>query len=84
VFDAGIVRDRDLTARLTTRLAENEDEEPYCATCGAPVGIFRGHGGGWHHWRGEATAGSPVELFDAGHEPEVGWRPAARDLEEGR
>lgn len=81
VFDASIVRDRALAGRLTTRLAEAEvpldDEEPFCFTCGSPVGIFAGQGGGWRHFRGEGTAECPVELFDAGHAPEVAWRPAA-------
>lgn len=80
VFDFAIVRDRELAGRLTTRLAEGEDQddedEPYCYQCGSPVGVFYGHGDGWHHWRGEGTAASPVELFDAGHAPEVAWRPA--------
>ena len=81
VFDFAIVRDRALAGRLTTRLAEDEDdglddEEPYCSACGSPVGIFFGHGPAWHHYRGEGTAASPVELFDAGHAPEVAWRPA--------
>lgn len=78
MFDFAVVRDRELARRLTTQLADEEDdeEEPYCAACGSPVGIFRGHGGGWHHWRGEGTAASPVELYGAGHEPEVAWRLA--------
>lgn len=80
VFDFAIVRDRALAGRLTTRLADDQDEddedEPFCRTCGAAVGIFLGHGDGWHHFRGEGTADSPVELFDAGHAPEVAWRLA--------
>jgi hypothetical protein len=81
VFDFALVRDRALAERLTTRLAEDEDDEddedePYCYACGSPVGIFYGHGDGWHHYRGEGTAASPVELFDAGHAPEVAWRLA--------
>lgn len=81
LFDYAIVRDRELAKRLTTRLAEAEDEglddqEPFCSMCGSPVGIFRGHGPAWHHFRGEGTAASPVELYDADHEPEVAWRPA--------
>lgn len=54
----------------------DDGDEPYCYTCGSPVGIFYGHGDGWHHWRGQGTADSPVELYDAGHAPEVAWRPA--------
>lgn len=81
VFDFAIVRDRGLAERLTTRLADDEDqaeddEETFCRTCGSPVGIFLGHGDAWRHFRGEGTAASPVELFDAGHAPEVAWRPA--------
>lgn len=81
VFDFALVRDRALAERLTTRLAEAEDEdlddlEPYCTVCGGLIGIFRGHGPDWRHFRGEGTAASPVELFDAGHVPEVAWRPA--------
>ena len=57
-------------------LDDDPNTEPYCCTCSSPVGIFHGHGDGWHHWRGEGTAESPVELHDAGHEPEVAWRPA--------
>ena len=81
VFDFALVRDRGLAERLTTLLAEDEDdglddEEPYCGTCGATVGIFIGHGDAWRHYRGEGTPDSPVELFDAGHAPEVAWRQA--------
>jgi hypothetical protein len=54
----------------------DDEDEPYCYTCGSPIGIFLGHGDGWHHWRGQGTADSPVELYDAGHAPEVAWRPA--------
>jgi hypothetical protein len=54
----------------------DDEPEPYCHTCGSRVGIFIGHGDGWHHWRGRGTADSPVELYDAGHAPEVAWRPA--------
>ena len=43
-----------------------------CTTCGALIGVFIGHGDGWHHYRGEGTAASPVELFDADHEATFG------------
>ena len=55
---------------------DGNDNEPYCYTCGSPAGIFLGHGDGWHHWRGMGTADSPVEIYDAGHAPEVAWRVA--------
>jgi hypothetical protein len=55
---------------------QDDDEEPYCSACGASVGIFRGRGDAWLHYLGQGTADSPVELFDAGHEPVIAWRPA--------
>ena len=48
------------------RLAE-ADEDCTCSTCGALIGIFQDRPG-WHHYRGDGTAASPVELYDAGHE----------------
>lgn len=73
MFDFAIVRDRALASRLTARLAGDQDDEddgtePYCAECGAWIGHFLGHGDAWHHFRGEGTVASPVELYDAGHE----------------
>jgi hypothetical protein len=47
--------------------AEDEDEDYNCAVCGALIGHFIGHGDDWHHYRGEGTADSPVEIYDAGH-----------------
>lgn len=78
VFDFALVRDRGLVERLNARLDDDQadDDEPYCGTCGARVGIFLGHGDAWHHYRGEGTAASPVELYDADHAPVVAWRPA--------
>ena len=55
---------------------DDEDDrwrETYtCARCGALIGAFIGHGDGWHHYRGEGTVVSPVELFDAGDEATFG------------
>jgi hypothetical protein len=80
VFDFALVRDRRMTEQLNAVLDEDLDdgldEEPYCAVCDAAVGIFIGHGDAWLHYRGEGTAASPVELFDAWHEPLIAWRPA--------
>jgi len=47
---------------------EDEPEEYRCATCGATIGIFIGHGEGWHHYRGNGTLDAPTELYDAGHQ----------------
>lgn len=48
--------------------------EPYCLTCGSWVGIFQGHGDGWHHFHGQGTPDNPVVLTDADHEAVVAWR----------
>jgi hypothetical protein len=45
-----------------------EDDDTYaCSMCGALIGMFIGRSG-WHHYRGDGTAASPVEIYDAGHE----------------
>jgi hypothetical protein len=79
-FDYALVRDRALVEQLQERLDEadayEDDLEPYCAACGGAIGIFAGHGDGWHHYRGNRTPETPNELFDAGHEPTVAWREA--------
>jgi hypothetical protein len=54
-------------------LARSEPE-PYCAACGADVGIFVRSGLDWRHFRGNGTTASPFELFDAGHAPMIAWR----------
>jgi hypothetical protein len=79
LFDFALVRDLAMVERLMARLNEavdEDDEEPYCATCGASIGVFHGHGDAWLHYRGEGTVASPVELFDAGHAPVIAWRLA--------
>ena len=38
-----------------------------CSTCGGQIGMFIGRQG-WHHYRGDGTAASPVEIYDVGHE----------------
>ena len=78
VFDFALVRDRALVERLNVRRDEEpvDDDEPYCVTCDAKVGIFYAHGDAWLHYTGEGTAASPVDLYDAGHEPVIAWRPA--------
>lgn len=53
--------------------AEADEPEPCCGSCGAQIGIFHGRES-WHHFRGAGTVESPVELFDAGHEPTLAWR----------
>jgi hypothetical protein len=80
VFDA-VVADRseafadELWDRIDARDAEEFANLPdaYCTACGGGVARFYGHEGP-RHFRGDGTAGSPVELVDAGHEPVVAWR----------
>ncbi len=56
---------------------ETASLEPYCADCGATVGIFQGHGETWRHFRGAGTPDSPNVLYDPGHEAAVAWREPA-------
>jgi hypothetical protein len=63
-----------------TEAVDDDDAEPYCLTCDQWVHMFHGVEG-WRHFRGKGTAANPVELYDAGHEPIVGWTvPAGRSL----
>lgn len=65
----------------------SDDPEPFCAACGAPIGIFLRLGLDWRHYRqagtatradshdlGGAAAFGQFEVFDPGHEPVVAWR----------
>lgn len=54
--------------------------EPYCTRCGACAGIFVVHGGNWRHYRWDYTPGSKPEVYEAGHAPVIGWRPALSPL----
>ena len=54
------------------------EPEPYCTSCGADVGIFAAHRDDWRHYRWDYAPGSKPEVFDAGHHPVIGWRPARR------
>jgi hypothetical protein len=66
---------------------DGDDPEPFCATCGIPIGIFLRLGLDWRHYRqagttapadgqgrGDAAAFGQFEVFDPGHEPVVAWR----------
>lgn len=55
-----------------------DDETLTCSSCGALIGMFTGRQG-WHHYRGDGTTASPVEIYDAGHEATF-----AGQLQEGR
>jgi ribosomal protein S27AE len=53
------------------------DQEPFCARCGAPVGIFLAHGQDYRHYRGVLTATSKPKPYKTDHAPVLAWRPAA-------
>ena len=53
-------------------LADGEGIEPYCATCGAWIGIFYGLAG-WRHFRGDPAPGGQRELYEADHEAAPAW-----------
>lgn len=50
--------------------------EPYCTECGAAAAIFTAHSGDWCHYRWDYAPGSKPEVYDPGHRPVIGWRPA--------
>jgi hypothetical protein len=52
----------------------SQDPEPFCAECGAAIGIFLRFGLDWRHFRGDGTTIGQIELFDPGHGPVVAWR----------
>jgi hypothetical protein len=57
--------------------------EPYCTTCRQWAGMFVGIDG-WRHFRGDPAPGGVRELYDAGHEPVIGWTvPPGRALSPG-
>ncbi len=51
---------------------DGEDLEPYCATCGAWIGVFYGLAG-WRHFRGDPAPGGQRELYDPDHEAAPAW-----------
>jgi hypothetical protein len=71
----------NLLAILDDPAAAGDDGlEPYCAECGAWVGMFFGLEG-WQHFRSDPTPGGQRQLYDAGHEAEVAWRqPPGRSI----
>jgi len=46
---------------------DDDEPEPYCTTCGGNVGHFRGHGDGWHHFRGVDGRPGPARQRADGH-----------------
>jgi hypothetical protein len=60
-----------IAERLDSDAADDDDDDLpetfLCATCGATIAIFIGHGDGWHHYTGNGTAAHPTVLYDADH-----------------
>ena len=54
---------------------EPADQEPFCAACGAPVGIFLAHGKDYRHYSGALTATSKPRPYETDHAPVIAWRP---------
>ena len=44
--------------------------------CGADAGIFTAYGDRRRHYWWDYAPGSKREVYDAGHDPVIGWRPA--------
>jgi hypothetical protein len=62
--------------------APQEEMEPYCRTCKAPVGLFPAHGlEYWHYRRGTLTDGP--RSYRADHPLQLGWRYLADALRAG-
>lgn len=90
-FGAARVLLRDLLAIITdldtdgvphAGSIEDVDDgtEPYCAGCGAFIGMFAGIDG-WRHFRGDPAAGGDRTLYDVAHEADPAWSvPAGRSL----
>jgi len=51
-----------------------QEPEPFCAECGASIGIFLRDGTDWRHYLGDVTTTGQLEVFDPGHDPVVAWR----------
>jgi hypothetical protein len=56
-----------------TEAGEDDQAEPLCTTCRAPVAIFPDLGPQWRHYRGDRAAAGRHEVYDPGHAPEVAW-----------
>lgn len=64
-----------------TNYDPGEDLEPFCRSCGDPVGVFLAHGSEYKHYKGVLTPGSKPRPYRADHKPAVGWRTPARSSE---
>jgi hypothetical protein len=71
-FDAALDAARTIEDDGTNR--NEDDREPYCTKCGATIGIFLRYGNAWRHFRGDVSAASKAEPYEADHVPVIGWR----------
>ncbi len=59
---------------------DEDDTEPYCATCGHWIGHFHGLDG-WRHYKGDPAPGGQRELYESDHEAAPAWCvPRGRSL----
>lgn len=52
---------------------EDEQAEPLCTTCGAPVAIFPEVGPDWVHYRSDWAVAGNHEVYNPGHPPKAAW-----------
>jgi len=58
----------------------DDGTEPYCTACGEWAALFIGVDG-WRHFRGDPAPGGDRTLYEADHEPVIGWTvPPGRGL----
>jgi hypothetical protein len=61
----------------TGQLPDSEaDEEPYCGSCGAPLGIFTADGPYYRHYRD--TADGYCQRYSVDHPTVISWRQATK------
>ena len=56
--------------------SEADDEEPYCVSCGAPLGIFLLDGPYYRHYRD--TQDGDRQRYTVDHPTVIGWRQTTR------
>jgi hypothetical protein len=66
---ADLAAAEDALAKAKAALAAMEKLEPYCTVCGEPILNLTA---GWSHF---TAAGDAVLADQAGHQPDLDWRP---------
>jgi hypothetical protein len=83
-FEIALTAAKPPADKIPEDAATPEDEEPLpvCRRCGAPVGIFLGHGLRWQHFRGDAATTGHHEIYHPSHQAEVTWLLPGENPEE--